>query len=177
MAAKTGMIHRAPSFALLRAMRASALKQNGSLLLAMREPEAPGTPARVAAATKMLELSNGRPGQAKPITVADLPSMTQEQRKELLAALLFQYETEMPGQFKQLLQEITDQAMDLLMSRMAAAPPPRLTHQPTQQVITARKVTRPEPSPSPPDNVVTLDPPSNGKSDSNPVRVYNLRRL
>jgi hypothetical protein len=141
-----------------------------TLIAVQRDPRAPAS-ARAQAATKLLEYADGRPSQARQITVADLPSMTDDQRKELLAALLFQYETEMPGAFKAMLEEATREMLEEQLRREAAAPPPRLTHQPHTPVET-RKITRPgqsEPSPPPPperaepallpDNVVTLPPP------------------
>jgi hypothetical protein len=137
-----------------------------TLIAVQRDPRAPAS-ARAQAATKLLEYADGRPAQAKPITVADLPSMTHDQRNELLSALIFQYEAEMPGEFKRLLQDITDEAMDQLMSHMAAAPPPRLPYQP-REPLARRMITRPgqceqreikEPQPPPPpDNVIPLSP-------------------
>jgi uncharacterized protein (UPF0147 family) len=69
-----------------------------------RDETAPAN-ARAAAAEKILAYSDGRPGASKAITVADLDLMSDEQRNELLNALLTKYETEMPGQFKALMEE------------------------------------------------------------------------
>jgi hypothetical protein len=67
--------------------------------------------ARAQAASKLLEYGIGRPPQAKPITVADLSSMTEQQRVELLSALLQHFETEMPGSFKALMVEAYKEAI------------------------------------------------------------------
>jgi hypothetical protein len=140
-----------------------------TLISVSRNERAPAS-ARAMAARTLLEYSDGKPGQAQRITVADLPSMTADQRNELLSALLFQYETELPGEFKQLMQQITDEAVERLMHRQAAATPPRL---PLQQPPQPVRADSPEPEALPeaivatgndepealPDNVVPPQPP------------------
>jgi hypothetical protein len=47
--------------------------------------------ARISAAERILSYSDGRPGQARPVTVADIARMDDDQRFELLNALVQHY--------------------------------------------------------------------------------------
>src|SRR5207302_9478835 len=80
------------------------LESIATLISVCRDERAPAT-ARAQAATKLLEYSDGRPGQARQVTVADLAAMTAEQRHELFSALVTYYETDMPGFLKQVMEE------------------------------------------------------------------------
>src|SRR5215471_9909193 len=51
-----------------------------TLISVCRDERAPAS-ARVSAASKLLEYSDGKPGQAKPVTVADVAAMSDEQRQ------------------------------------------------------------------------------------------------
>jgi hypothetical protein len=81
-----------------------------TLVTVCRDEDAPAS-ARAQAATKLLEYADGRPVAAKQVTVTDVAAMTDEQRQELLHALLTHYETEMPGQFKAMMTEAFSEAM------------------------------------------------------------------
>jgi hypothetical protein len=82
-----------------------------SLVAVIRDSTATAS-SRTQAATKLLEYADGRPGQAKAITVADLGSMTDEQRMELLQALLTHYLPE--GALQAMLRESVTEAVKLL---------------------------------------------------------------
>jgi hypothetical protein len=68
--------------------------------------------ARAQAARDILEYSDGRPQAAKQITVADIGRMTDQQRRELLHALLTHYLPE--GALQDLLRQSVDDAVKLL---------------------------------------------------------------
>jgi hypothetical protein len=82
-----------------------------AVLVQIAMDEAQPAAARAACAEKILAYSDGRPGASKAITVADLELMSDEQRRDLLNALLTRYEVEMPGQFKALMEEAYVSAM------------------------------------------------------------------
>jgi hypothetical protein len=86
-----------------------------TLVTVCRDDNAPAS-ARAQAATKLLEYADGRPGAAQPIKVSDLELMDDEQRRALLHALLTRYETEVPGQFKQMMEEAYVAAMQRMAS-------------------------------------------------------------
>ncbi len=90
--------------------------------------------ARAQAAQQILAYSDGRRGPTKQVTLADVEAMTDEQRQNLLDALLTRHETEMPGQFKQLMIEAYTEA---LAQQQAVLPKPN-------------KFTRGEPTPKSP---------------------------
>src|SRR6266478_3759310 len=94
-----------------------------AVLVQIAKDESAPPQARAAAAEKILAYSDGRPGAARSITVADLELMDDEQRQDLLHALLTRYELEMPGQFKQMME----QAYVAAMQRMATPRPNRFT--------------------------------------------------
>jgi hypothetical protein len=77
------------------------------LVQLVRDESAPAA-SRASAATKILEYSVGRPVQAKAITVADIGAMTEEQRQELLHALVNHY---LPGGVEALIKEAVDTAL------------------------------------------------------------------
>jgi len=62
------------------------------LVAIIRDETAPAS-ARANAAEKILLYSDGRPGPSKQIAVADLVSLTLEQKQELLLALVMEIET------------------------------------------------------------------------------------
>lgn len=100
-----------------------------TLIAVSRNSRAPAS-ARAAAAAKVLEYSDGRPAQARQVTVSDLTIMSPDQRQELLHALLIQYETEMPGVFKAMMTEAYNEALH----KVTASPkPPRFTRGPPRQ--------------------------------------------
>jgi len=104
---------------LARRYRKEAL---ASLVTVLRDEHAPAS-ARAAASAKLLEYSDGKPSQARQLTVADVSAMTPSLRQELLHALLVHYQTEMPAQFKAMLKASVDEALRL----QAALPKPPLT--------------------------------------------------
>lgn len=65
--------------------------------------------ARVQAARDILSYSHGKPGQARPIAVTDIAAMSEEQRQELLYALLNHY---MPSGFQSLLEQACNEAVE-----------------------------------------------------------------
>jgi hypothetical protein len=82
-----------------------------ALITVIRDDTAPAS-ARTAAAERILAYSDGRPQAAKQITVADIGRMTEEQRQELLRALLTHY---LPnGALEDLLKQSVDEAIKLL---------------------------------------------------------------
>jgi hypothetical protein len=106
-----------------------------AVLVQIAKDESASPQARAAAAEKILLYSDGRPGPAKQVTVADLELMADEQRQDLLHALLTRYETEMPGQFKQMMTEAYTEAMAQQASQprpcrfTRGTPTPKLPHQ------------------------------------------------
>src|SRR5215469_6126703 len=92
-----------------------------TLIAVCRDERAPAS-ARVSAASKLLEYSDGKPGQAKPVTVADVAAMSDEQRQQLLDALLGHYA---PGGFRALLAQSCDEAVRKYQQTLAAHRPKR----------------------------------------------------
>jgi hypothetical protein len=72
--------------------------------------------ARAAAAEKILLYSDGRPGAAQPVTVADLDLMSPEERQSLWMALFTSYEEDMPGQVKELMTSAYVEALQRVAS-------------------------------------------------------------
>jgi hypothetical protein len=99
-----------------------------------RDEQAPSA-ARATAATKLLEYAVGRPVQAKAITIADVDAMSEEQRQELLHALLTHYQTALPDEFQAALTEAVDAA---LAQQAEQAKPNRFTRGP---VLPAKNTT------------------------------------
>ncbi|CEF48880.1 unnamed protein product [uncultured bacterium] len=92
-----------------------------SLVTVLRDEHAPAS-ARAQASAKLLEYSDGKPSQARQLTVADIAQMTPDLRQELLCALLIHYQVELPAQFQQMMRDAVDDALAL----QAALPkPPR----------------------------------------------------
>jgi hypothetical protein len=87
-----------------------------TLVAVSRDQSAPAS-ARAQAASRLLEYSDGRPSQARQITVADIGQMSASLREELLSALLLHYQVELPDQFRSM---IVDQAMALHQAHQAA---------------------------------------------------------
>jgi len=83
------------------------LEAAAALVQIVRDERAPPQ-ARAAAAEKILLYSDGRPGAAQPIRVADLELMSDEQRMQLLEALVNHYT---PNGFKLLVQQAVDHAL------------------------------------------------------------------
>ena len=86
-----------------------------TLISVCRNERAPAA-ARATAAAKLLEYSDGRPGAARPVTVADLDLMTPEDRQELWMALFTHYEAVMPGEIKELMTAAYVEAMQRVAS-------------------------------------------------------------
>jgi hypothetical protein len=105
---------------LARRYRKEAL---ASLVTVLRDEHAPAS-ARAAASAKLLEYSDGKPGMARQLTVADIGNMPDDLRQQLLEALLTYY---MPGGFQALLKAACDDAVAKFAARKAALPRPRMT--------------------------------------------------
>ena len=75
---------------------------------------------RAQAARDILSYSDGRPSQARQVTVADLEAMSPAHRQELLETLLIRYETEMPGTFKAMMVEAYHEAAKCLLTHQVA---------------------------------------------------------
>jgi hypothetical protein len=78
-----------------------------SLVATIRDPNATAS-SRTQAATKLLEYADGRPGQAKPLTVADLASMSDDERSQLFHALVTHY---CPDGIQSLIKAAVDEAL------------------------------------------------------------------
>jgi len=78
-----------------------------SLVTVLRDPNSPASSKASASAT-LLAYSDGKPGQARQLTVADLASMPDDLRMELLQALLHHY---IPGGWQALLKQACDDAV------------------------------------------------------------------
>jgi hypothetical protein len=78
-----------------------------SLVTVLRDESAPAS-ARAQASAKLLEYSDGKPSQARQITVADLASMPDALREDLLNALLSHY---MPSGHQALLRQACEDAV------------------------------------------------------------------
>ena len=89
---------------LARRYRKEAL---ASLVTVLRDESAPAS-ARAQASAKLLEYSDGKPGQARQITIADVSHMPDELRQQLLDALLGHY---MPNGQRALLKAACDEAV------------------------------------------------------------------
>jgi hypothetical protein len=94
-----------------------------ALIDIIQDPNAPAS-SRAQAARDILSYSDGRPGQAKPITVADLGNMSDEQRRELLHVLVTHY---FPGGIEALIKQAVE---DAFTANALAVKPPRFTRGP-----------------------------------------------
>src|SRR4051794_3439851 len=83
----------------------------GTLIAVCRNERAPAS-ARAQAAAKLLEYSDGRPGQSRQVTVTDLAQMTDDQREELFHALLHRYQVEFPDFFVDLVDTAVKKAVE-----------------------------------------------------------------
>jgi len=104
---------------LVRIARRYRRESIATLITICRNESAPAS-ARAQASAKLLEYSDGKPGQAEQITVADIGQMSPELRSELLHALLLHWEVELPGQFKLMMKASVDEAI----AKQAALPKP-----------------------------------------------------
>src|SRR5215469_10045608 len=68
-------------------LRGYEIEAGGALILAMRDGTTT-TAQRVAAATRVLDITHGKPSHARQITVADLGKMSQAELNELLVGIL-----------------------------------------------------------------------------------------
>jgi hypothetical protein len=91
---------------LARRYRKEAL---ASLVTVLRDERAPAS-ARAAASAKLLEYSDGKPSQSRQLTVADLGSMPDDLRMQLLEALTNYY---VPDGFKRMLAQACEDAVAL----------------------------------------------------------------
>jgi len=87
-----------------------------TLISVCRDERAPAS-ARASAASKLLEYSDGKPGQAKQVTVTDVAAMSDKQRQQLLDALLGHCA---PGGFQALLAQSCDEAVKQYQQSLAA---------------------------------------------------------
>jgi hypothetical protein len=83
----------------VRVARHFRVEAAACLVAIIRDETAPAS-ARANAAEKILLYSDGRPGPAKQIAVADLASLTLDEKLELLLALVTQIENDAPGFWK-----------------------------------------------------------------------------
>src|SRR5438067_2130308 len=83
------------------------------LAVAIRDERAPLT-IRITAARELLQRSE----QTRPVSVADIASMTPEQRQDLFSALVSFYWEDAPG----LLKEIMDASVAEALQRQASKP-------------------------------------------------------
>jgi hypothetical protein len=79
-----------------------------AVLVQIAQDESAPAAARASAAEKILAYSDGKPSQARQLTVGDLQAMPDELRMELLQALLGHY---MPSGFQQILKQAVDDAV------------------------------------------------------------------
>jgi hypothetical protein len=109
-----------------------------TLVTITRDTTAPAS-ARAMAARTLMEYSDGRPSQARQPTVADLATMPDDQKMQLLVALVNDHT---PNGFMALLQQSVDEAiaLDEVQPRLPrpnrftrGTPAPRLAHHPQRQ--------------------------------------------
>jgi len=92
-----------------------------TLIAVCRNERAPAS-ARASAASKLSEYSDGKPGQAKQVTVTDVAAMSDEERQQLLDVLLGHYAH---GGFRTLLAMACDEAVRQYQQTLAAHKPKR----------------------------------------------------
>jgi hypothetical protein len=97
---------------LVRIARRFRKESIATLITICRDVNAPAS-ARAAASAKLLEYSDGRPGQARPITVEDISDLDDDQCERLYRALMNRIETRRPGFFKAMMRDIVDQMLAL----------------------------------------------------------------
>jgi hypothetical protein len=87
-------------------LRGFEIEAGGALIVAMRDGTT--TPAqRAAIANRVIDITHGRPGQARQLTSSDLARMSEEERNELQVALLKLYgDNGLPPVLEQLLVEM-----------------------------------------------------------------------
>jgi hypothetical protein len=114
-----------------------------AVLVQVAKDESAPAAARSSAAEKILAYSDGKPSQARQLTVADLQSMPDNLRMELLQALLSHF---MPDGFQKILKSACDDAVAQFAAKQASLPKPnRFRRQ----------------APVPPDLPPALSPPAN----------------
>jgi hypothetical protein len=139
-------LHSTNDEAVARLARNYRHESIATLVTVARDPEAPAS-ARAMAARTLLEYADGRPTQARQPTIADVAAMSDEQRMQLLEALVYHYT---PSGLTSLVQQSVGQ----LEERMSAQPRPN-------------RFTRGEPAPLP----LHIPQPSNRRSV--PARLNN----
>ena len=91
-----------------------------------RDESAPAA-ARASAAERILAYSDGRPGQARQLTTADLASMSSDLRAELLHALLTYDDITLPARIK---AQIVDEMLAQYQASLPAPQPNRFVRGP-----------------------------------------------
>ena len=97
-----------------------------SLVTVLRDESAPAS-ARAQASAKLLEYSDGKPGQARQISVADLQSMPDDLRQQLLEALLNHYQ---PDGYRLFVEQTMQQCIDDAMAQASLPKPNRFKRGP-----------------------------------------------
>ena len=92
-----------------------------AVLVQIAKDESAPAASRVASAERILAYSDGKPSQARSLTVADVGQMTPELRRELLHALLVHYQTELPSQFQALIKASVDEALAQQTKKVSAS--------------------------------------------------------
>jgi hypothetical protein len=96
-------------------------KESIATLITICRDEHSSSASRAAAASKLLEYSDGKPGQSRTIAVADLATMSDDLRQQLLEALLNHYQ---PNGYLLFVQETMRQCIDDAMAQ-ASLPAPK----------------------------------------------------
>jgi hypothetical protein len=129
-----------------------------SLVATLRDDRAPAS-AKASASATLLSYSDGKPGMARQISVADIGQMTPALRQELLHALLVHFQTELPAQFQALLKSAVDDAVAqarLTFAKPKPAKPCRFIRQaPVPEAVPPNMLTLGATAPEPP----AADPP------------------
>jgi hypothetical protein len=86
-------------------LRGYEIEAGGALILAMRDGTTT-TAQRAAVAQRVLDITHGRPGQARQLTSSDLARMSEEERNELQVALLKLYGDRLPPVLEELFTEM-----------------------------------------------------------------------
>jgi hypothetical protein len=124
-----------------------------SLVATLRDDRAPAS-AKASASATLLSYSDGKPGMARQISVADIGQMTPALRQELLHALLVHFQTELPAQFQALLKSAVDDAVAqarLTFAKPKPAKPCRFIRQaPVPEAVPPNMLTLGATAPEPP---------------------------
>jgi hypothetical protein len=92
-----------------------------TLISVCRDPKAPAS-ARAMAARTLLERSDGKPSQTKPLTVADLATMPEELQFELLSELLLHRKLAFPQWFEALIEKLARLRLEIYYPDLASRP-------------------------------------------------------